>query len=58
LNPDEYLNNHLKQSLGNRSQANSVDDLENRAHYFLDDLHGKEHVVRKYFHHPKVQYGL
>ena len=57
LNPDEYLNNHLKQSFGNRLQADSADDFENSSSYFLNELQHNEHMVRKYFNHPKVQYG-
>lgn len=56
LNPDEYLNNTLKQDMGNRQQADSVDDMENRAAFCMKQLQDKPRTVRNLFKHPKVVY--
>ena len=36
LNPDEYLNNHLKKEMRKRGHARSQEELENRARSLSD----------------------
>ncbi|HSQ56532.1 MAG TPA: IS630 family transposase [Gemmata sp.] len=57
LNPDEYLNNDLKGSLGAAGLPASKADLRSQIQGFMRRLlHLPEHV-RSYFEHPCVQYA-
>jgi len=57
LNPDEYLNNHLKKEMRKRGHARSQEELENRARRFMRRLGRRAHVVRNYFEHPAIAYA-
>jgi transposase len=57
LNPDEYLNNDLKGSIHKAGLPDNEDDLASRIHGFLLKLLDLPEHVRRYFHHPCVQYA-
>jgi transposase len=57
LNPDEYLNNHLKMEMRKRGHARSQEELENRARRFMRRLGRRAQVVRNYFEHPAIAYA-
>ena len=51
-NPDEYLNNDLKQTIGSQHQANTEADLQLRANAFMESLSSDPEHVQSYFDHP------
>ena len=51
-NPDEYLNNDLKQSIGSQQQAQSEADLQQSADAFMTTLADDQKHVQSYFDHP------
>jgi len=55
-NPDEYLNNDLKQNLGNRSMAHSVDDIESQTRSFLKKIQLDHKHIQRYFQHKNLAY--
>jgi transposase len=57
LNPDEYLNNHLKQDLRKRGHARTQEELEGRVRRFMMKLRHRTHVIRAYFEHPSISYA-
>lgn len=57
-NPDEYLNNNLKQNLGNRSLAHSADDIETQTRSFMKKLQLDRSHVRQFFKQKNVSYAL
>ena len=57
LNPDECLNNHLKNEMRKRGHARSQEELKSRAKRFMKKLVHRANVVRNYFEHPVIAYG-
>jgi transposase len=57
LNPDEYLNNHLKKEMRKRGHARSQEELESRVRRFMRKLGRRANVVRNYFEHPAIAYA-
>jgi len=55
-NPDEYLNNDLKQNLGNRSMAHSGDDIESQTRSFLKKIQLDHKHIQRYFQHKNLAY--
>ena len=54
-NPDEYLNNDLKQNIGTQAMAKNIQELESNAKSFMEDLSGNSDHVKSYFNHPKLK---
>jgi transposase len=53
-NPDEYLNNDLKQSIGSQRQARTEADLQQNADAFMTSLVEDPKHVQSYFDHPTL----
>ena len=53
-NPDEYLNNNLKQSIGSQRQARTEADLQRSADAFMTPLADDPQHVQSYFDHPAL----
>jgi transposase len=56
-NPDEYLNNDLKQQLKNLPRPDNHEDLVEATSSVLRSLQRKPHRIRAYFHHKDVRYA-
>ena len=56
-NPDEYLNNDLKQKLKNLPRPDSHEELVQGTTSVLRSLQRSPHRVRAYFHHKDVRYA-
>lgn len=56
-NPDEYLNNDLKQQLKNVPRPDSQEDLVQSTASVLRSLQQQPHRIRSYFHAPDVRYA-
>lgn len=54
-NPDEYLNNDLKQTIGRQPQAKDVDDIQKYTENFTDGLINDTKHVQSYFDHEKLK---
>lgn len=54
-NPDEYLNQDLKQSLGTREQVKNADELQSQASHFMSGLEKDNDHVKAYFDHPALE---
>ena len=58
-NPDEYLNNDLKQTIGSQVMVQDVQELETNTSAFLNRLSDDPDHVKAYFDHPSlVKYKL
>jgi transposase len=57
LNPDEYLNNDLKNRVHSGTQAETVKDLKHKTESFMRTLVKRPHHVKKYFQHQKAAYA-
>jgi transposase len=57
LNPDEYLNNHLKKDLRRCGHARTQEELQNRVRRFMRKLGHRSGVVKNYFEHPAIAYA-
>ena len=58
-NPDEYLNNDLKQSIGSQAMVQDIQQLEANTSAFMDRLSDDPDHVKAYFDHPSlVKYKL
>jgi transposase len=57
LNPDEYLNNDLKQTLDQAPLAGAVSQLRETIADFLNRLTELPEHVASYFQHPQVEYA-
>lgn len=58
-NPDEYLNNDLKQSIGSQAMVQNIRELEANTSAFMNRLSDKPDHVKAYFDHPSlVKYKL
>lgn len=53
-NPDEYLNNDLKQTIGSQRQARTEADLQQHADSFMTSLSDNPIHVKSYFNHPSL----
>ena len=56
-NPDEYLNNDLKQQLKNLPGPDSHEELVQATSSVLRSLQRGPHRIRAYFHHEEVRYA-
>lgn len=58
-NPDEYLNNDLKQSIGSQAMVQNIRELEANTSAFMNRLSDEPDHVKAYFDHPSlVKYKL
>ena len=57
LNPDEYLNNNLKNRVHSGIAARTERDLMKKTRSFMKRLQRRPHHVRNYFKHPKIAYA-
>lgn len=57
LNPDEYLNNDLKNGIRTASPARSQFDLKGKIIGHMCMLQQKPTRVAAYFHHPTIRYA-
>jgi len=57
LNPDEYLNNDLKNGIRTASPARSKSDLKGKVIGHMRMLQQKPERVAAYFHHPVIKYA-
>lgn len=57
LNPDEYLNNDLKQRVHSGTQSITAKELKHKTESFMRQLLRRPHRVKKYFEHPAVRYA-
>ena len=53
-NPDEYLNNDLKRSIGTQAMAKDVQELEEHTNSFMSKLSNDADHVKSYFDHPAL----
>jgi transposase len=58
LNPDEYLNQDLKQNVNAAGLPNNKQELRSRIQYFMRRLLHLPQHVRNYFKHPCVLYAV
>ena len=56
LNPDEYLNSDLKNSVASKPQPRNEDEIQTSAEEFMTFLSEKPDHVASYFEHEKVAY--
>jgi len=57
LNPDELLNNDLKQQLNNRARPNDKIQLTSTVRSVLRSIQKQPEKVIRYFRHPTVAYA-
>ena len=58
-NPDEYLNNDLKQTIGSQVMVQDIQELEANTSAFMNRLSDDPDHVKAYFDHPSlVKYKL
>jgi len=57
LNPDEYLNGDLTQSIRSGLPARSEKQLMKKTRSFMRKLQNRPKHVRNYFRHPKIAYA-
>ena len=58
-NPDEYLNNDLKQSIGFQVKVQDIQELKDNTSAFMNRLSDDPNHVKAYFDHPSlVKYKL
>ncbi|MEI6218107.1 MAG: IS630 family transposase [bacterium] len=57
LNPDEYLNNNLKNRVHSGLPARTERDLMKKTRSFMKRLQRRPHHVKNYFKHPKIAYA-
>jgi len=53
-NPDEYLNNDLKQTIGSQAMVQDIQELEDNTSAFMGRLSGDPDHVKAYFDHPAL----
>ena len=56
-NPDEYLNNDLKQTIKNKPRAKTRDDLVAATSSILKSIQKRPDRVKSYFHAKHVRYA-
>ena len=54
-NPDEYLNNDLKQNVALQPQAKDIEDIREYTENFMSELAGNPTHVQSYFDHEKLK---
>ena len=54
-NPDEYLNNDLKQSIGTKAMVQNIRELEDNTSAFMARVSNDPVRVKSYFDHPVLQ---
>lgn len=54
-NPDEYLNNDLKRTIGTQAMAKDVQELEENTSEFMQKLSGDSEHIKSYFDHPLLE---
>ena len=54
-NPDEYLNNDLKRSIGTQEMVKNNQELQDNALQFMNKLKNDPEHVKKYFLHSKIK---
>lgn len=52
-NPDEHLNNDLKQSIGTQAMVQNIQELEANTFAFMSRLSDDPDHVKAYFDHPR-----
>jgi transposase len=57
LNPEEYLNNHLKSAVNAKRLPDTKQELVSNFEEFMNQLKRLPAHVRSYFQHPEVQYA-
>ena len=57
LNPDEYLNNHLKQTVTREGPPKDKIDLDARVRVDMFMLSIRPYLVKAFFNHPRVKYA-
>ena len=57
LNPDEYLNNHLKQTVTKDGKPATEEDLDHAVWFNMTLLGDLPHLIASFFHHPAVKYA-
>ena len=57
LNPDEYLNNHLKQTVTREGPASSKDELDDKVWFNMISLRSNPDLIASFFRHPAVTYA-
>jgi transposase len=57
MNPVEYLNNDMKGNVHDAGLPNTLGELKEHVHAFLDKLRDFPKRVMSYFKHPSVQYA-
>ena len=56
-NPDEYLNNDLKQTIKNKPRVKTPDDLVTTTSSILKSIQKRHNRVKSYFHAKHVHYA-
>lgn len=54
-NPDEYLNNDLKQNVALKPQAKNIEEIQEHTEAFMDGLQKNPNHVKGYFNHEKLK---
>jgi transposase len=57
LNPDEYLNNIIKNKMQSLPQAHSQDELNSNVQRILRQLQNDHSKIEKIFDHDKIKYA-
>ena len=57
INPDEYLNNALKQKLNHRPKARSQKELGKTVTHIMKTMQGLRTPIQNLFHHDNVKYA-
>jgi len=57
LNPDEYLNNYLKQTVTREGPPRDKDSLDEDVWFHMTCLRDLHHLVASFFRHPSVMYA-
>jgi transposase len=57
LNPDEYLNNIIKNKMQSLPQARSQDELNSNVQRILKQLQNDHSKIEKIFDHDKIKYA-
>ena len=56
INPDEYLNHNLKQSVHSGALPHTKEDLIHKTHCFMRKLQKSPEMVQRLFDHPNLNY--
>lgn len=57
LNPDEYLNNALKQKLNYRQKAKTAKELGNQVSNIMRGMQANKNTIKNFFRNEKVKYA-